>query len=193
MRRALVAMLLLSVGVASAQQEQEKPTFPTKDQIVLLLTQSERAFDTYEQTLKLEVLAGGDIAKTVPKDEEVLKSVRDLITRLKKSPDGFNGPAGFLLVGDLDDGSRNMAVCMGQAAMQSSAQAQVGNLSEATRYLHTGLACADSSVLLYTVSETAFNLYSDFLLAQDQMTKRAMSQLERCVDFLKKDEKPHKQ
>jgi hypothetical protein len=129
----------------------------------------------------------------VPKDEEVLKSVRDLITRLKKSPDGFNGPAGFLLVGDLDDGSRNMAVCMGQAAMQSSAQAQVGNLSEATRYLHTGLACADSSVLLYTVSETAFNLYSDFLLAQDQMTKRAMSQLERCVDFLKKDEKPHKQ
>jgi hypothetical protein len=152
-------------------------------------TQSERAFGTYEQVMGQETQAGGDIAKAVPKDREVLMASRDLLARLKKSPDGFNGPAGFLLVGNLDDATRNMSLCMGQAGMQSGLQGMAGDVSEGQRYLHLAQACMDASVLLYTVSETAFNMYSEFLLAQNEMTKRAMSGLERCADVLKKNQK----
>lgn len=65
----------------------------------------------------------------------------------------------------------------------------VGNTSENQRYLHLVQACLDASMLLYTVSETAFKMYSEFLLAQDAMRKRAMSTLEGCVNLLKEKKK----
>ncbi len=114
-----LALLLLSAEFASPQQQDEH-TFPTKDQIDFLLTQSDRAFEMYEQSLKQEAQMGEGWEKAVAKDREVLVNARDLIARLKKSPDGFNGPAGFLLVGGLEDADRNMSLCMGQAGMQSA-------------------------------------------------------------------------
>ena len=189
MWRWFVTMLLLCTGVANPQEQNEERRFPTKDQIQLLLTQSERAFDAYEQVVGQETQAGGKIAQAVPKDREVLMKARDLLARLKKSPDGFNTPAGFLLVGDLDDASRNMSVCMGQAALESGPIGIAGNVSEGQKYLHIAQACLDASMLLYTVSETAFNMYSEFLLAQDETTKRAMSTLGECVNALKEKQK----
>jgi hypothetical protein len=189
----LLVMLLLFTEVANAQQpkktEEEERAFPTKGQIELLLTQSERAFGIYEQAIEQETQAGGKIAEAVAKDREVLMAARDLLARLKKSPDGFNGPAGFLLVGDLDDASRNMSVCMGQAGMESGFAGMTGNTSEGQKYLHLVQTCLDASTLLYTVSETAFNMYSEFLLVQDGMTKRAMTTLEGCVNLLKENQK----
>jgi len=173
-----------------AQKEQkEEHSFPTQDQIQLLLTQSGRAFDIYELAIEQETQAGGKIAQAVAKDREVLTAARDLLARLKKAPDSFNGPAGFLLVGNLDDASRNMSVCMGQAGMESGFDGMAGNASEGQRYLHLVQTCLDASTLLYTVSETAFNMYSESLLAQDAMTKRAMSTLEGCVNLLKQNQK----
>lgn len=190
MWRWLVVMLLSCTGFANSQlQKEEEHAFPNKDQIQLLLTQSERAFDTYEQALEQETQAGGNLAKGVPKDRAVLTAARDLLARLKKSPDGFNGPAGFLLVGNLDDGSRNMSVCMGQAGMEAGFRAVAGNTSEGQSYLHLAQVCLDTSMLLYTISETAFNMYSEFLLAQDEMTKRAVSSLEKCANILKENQK----
>lgn len=55
------------------------------------------------------------------------------------------------MVGDLDDGSRNMSLCA------------VGG-AEGQRYASVARACLDASALLYTVSETAFNMYSEFHL-----------------------------
>ena len=183
-------MLLLCAGVANPQQQKEKErTFPTKDQIQLLLTQSERAFDIYEQGIEQGTQAGGKIAQAVPKDREVLTAARHLLALLKKSPDGFNGPAGFLLVGNLDDASRNMSICMGTAGLESGFQVTGGNVSEGQRNLHLAQTCMDASTLLYTVSETAFNMYSDFLQAHDEMTKSAMSNLEKCVNVLKENQK----
>jgi hypothetical protein len=189
MWRWLVVMLLMCTGVANPQQQKEERSYPSKDQIQLLLTQSERAFAVYEQGIEQENQAGGKIAQAVPKDREVLTAARDLLARLKKSPDSFNGPAGFLLVGHLDDASRNMSICMGTAGLESGFQVLEGNVSEGQRNLHLAQTCMDASTLLYTVSETAFNMYSDFLLAQDGMTKRAMSSLEKCANILKENQK----
>jgi hypothetical protein len=85
-----------------------------------------------------------------------------------------------------------MSVCMGQAGMRSAAVGMTGNVSEGQRYLHLTQSCLDASTLLYTVSETAFNMYGEYLLAEDQMTKKAMSGLNQCVDILKKNQ-PQKQ
>ena len=191
MWRWLAVMLLLCTGVANPQQkkEEEERKFPAIDQIQLLLTQSERAFGIYEQAIEQETQAGGKIAQAVPKDREVLTAARHLLALLKKSPDGFNGPAGFLLVGNLDDASRNMSICMGTAGLESGFQVTGGNVSEGQRNLHLAQTCMDASTLLYTVSETAFNMYSDFLQAHDEMTKSAMSNLEKCVNVLKENQK----
>jgi len=193
MRSCLVMMLLLSTEFASSQQQKEEHPFPTKYQIQLLLTQSERAFAVYEQTLKEEAQMGDDWKKALVNDQVVLDNARDLLARLKASPDGFNTPAGFLLVGGLQDASRNMSVCMGQAGMSSATAAMVeGNVSEGQRFLHLVQSCMDASTLLYTVSETAFNMYSEFLIAQDEMNKEAMANLEKCVGILKKNQQQKK-
>jgi hypothetical protein len=58
MRFCLVMLLLLSSEFASPQQQKEERTFLTKDRIQLLLTQSERAFEVYDQSLKQEAQMG---------------------------------------------------------------------------------------------------------------------------------------
>src|SRR5215472_14320474 len=96
----------------------DKPEFPDDSKISLLIAQSERAFETYEGAIKQEQLELGDQgAESAARDRQVLDRVRQYLPKLKANPQGFNSPVGFLLVIDLDDASRNMAVCMGQAAM----------------------------------------------------------------------------
>jgi hypothetical protein len=189
--RFCLVMILLSTQFANSQQKDEH-TFPTKDQIQLLLTQSERAFDVYEQTVKQESDVGGNLAKAVEGDLEVLSGARTILDGLKKSPEGFNGPGGFLLVGGLDDASRNMSVCMGQAGLQASTEAMSGNVSEGQRQLRLVQACMDASTLLYTVSETAYNMYTEYLFAEHEIMNKAMDGLQQCASVLKKTQ-PQKQ
>jgi hypothetical protein len=186
MRFCLVMLLLLSTEFASPQEQKDEHAFPTKDHIELLLTQSERAFEVYDQSLKQEAEMGGTWEKAAANDRAVVVNARDLIERLNKSPDGFNGPAGFLLVGGLEDASRNMTLCMGQAGMQSGGLAMLKDFAGGQKYLLLSQACMNASTLLYTVSESAFNMYGEFLLAEDGMTKKAMSSLEECTDILKR-------
>ena len=191
----LIAFLCLPMWAqdSASAPEKKEHDFPSKDRIQLLLTQSERAFDSYELAIAQEGQAGGKIAQAVAKDREVLDQARTLIAGLKKRPDLFNSPAGFLLFGSLDDASRNMSVCMGQAGMDSGFQGMGGNLQLAQERLHLAQTCLDASNLLYTVSESAFDMYGDALVAQEEMSKRAMSTLERCVNTLKENDKKRKQ
>ena len=189
MRFCLVLLpLLLFSKFASPQDKKEEHTFPIKDQIELLLTQSERAFDAYEQTVAQEAAAGGDLGTSALKDKELLVSSRELLGRLKKSPELFNSPGGFILVGDLADASRNMSVCMGQAGLLASSEA----ISEGQRHMRLVQACLDASMLLYTVSETAYSMYTDYLFAEHEMMNKAMEGLQGCTDVLKKN-RPQKQ
>jgi len=192
MRFCLVLLLLLSTEFASPQDKKEEHTFPTKDQIELLLTQSERAFDTYEETVAQEAAAGGNLATSALKDTELLVSSRELLGRLKKSPELFNSPGGFILVGNLDDASRNMSVCMGQAGLASGTEATAGNYRGSEQYLRLLKDCLDASTLLYTVSETAFNMYAEYLFAEHDMMNKATEGLQECADILKKNP-PQKQ
>jgi len=168
-----------------AETNTEKPSFPDDSQINLLLTQAERAFDTYELEIKEEQLElGKEGPESAARDRQLLDRVRQYLPKLKAKPQAFNSPAGFLLVTDLDDASRNMAVSMGQAGMDAGFLAAEGNTSEAKSKLMFAQSCQSASQLLYTVSETAVSLYENYLFANLELQQRATETIGKCNAIL---------
>jgi len=92
----VVSALLTLLTALHGQQSDDK--FPSEQQINLLITQPERAFDSYENTLQLESqIVGGP--ESAAKDREVLTAARRVLATLKANPSkAFNSPMGFLLV-----------------------------------------------------------------------------------------------
>jgi hypothetical protein len=181
----LVVTLFLLSHLSHAQSQADELEFPNHDEIQLLLKQADRAFTQYEQAINQEAQAGSDEAEAVKKDRQVLDRARETIKKLQQYPDAFNTPAGYLLVGDLDDADRNMALCMGQIGMKSTLRATAGDVAEGHRFLRISQSCLDTSTLLFTVSETAFDMYGRYLLAEDALTKRATATLQRCIEIAK--------
>ena len=102
-----VTVLIL---LASVQAQQNEDKFPSEQQIKLLLTQAERALDSYADAVQLEQQLVGGI-ESAEKERNSLKITRETLTTLKKAPvKGFASPMGFLLVTNLEDASRNMAL-----------------------------------------------------------------------------------
>lgn len=176
--------LVIVPSLSFAQVKQKHYDFPDTDQIQLLLTQADRAVTQYEQAINLEAQGSTQLEQSAKTDRESLRKIREILDPIKASPAAFNGPAGFLIVTGLDDASRNMALCMGTAGMQSSLLAQTGATSEARHILQIGQSCLDTSTLLYTVSESAVDLYSRFLLAQYQMNQQAADALAKVNEFV---------
>jgi hypothetical protein len=158
--------------------------FPTEDQISLLLTQSERASEAYERAVKTESLVlpkqGADA------DAQVATQLRQIIAKLKGAPHFFSSPYGFMLIADLDDASRNMAVCMGQGWALALSSATEAELAMAQQKMLLSQSCLDTSTLLFTVSETAVEMYSNYLLADYQLKQRAANALNRCTAVMTK-------
>jgi hypothetical protein len=167
-----------------AQTSNTDYAFPTQEQIELVLTQADRAFVQYEQAIKLEAQGGTGLEQSSKTDQESLRKARQILDPLRKSSAAFNGPPGFLIVTGLDDASRNMALCMGQAGMQASVLGEAGNFSDAHRLLQIGQSCLDTSTLLYTVSESALDLYAHYLLAENAMSQDAAKALSKCTDII---------
>jgi hypothetical protein len=189
---------LLLIGQAApepraieAEMNPDKPSFPDNSQINLLLTQTERAFETYELEIKEEQLElGKEGAESAARDRQVLNRVRQYLPKLKAKPQAFNSPAGFLLVIDLDDASRNMAVCMGQAGMDAGLLAAAGNASAGNSKLMFAQSCQGASQLLYTVSETAVSLYENYLFANWDLQQEAVETIGKCNGILNGLQKP---
>jgi hypothetical protein len=172
------------VGEPTQSSNQSPAKFPTEDQISLLLTQSERGLEAYERAVKME-------AMVLPKqgadgDAQLATKLRQTVAKLQGAPQFFNSPYGFMLIADLDDASRNMAVCMGQGwALALSSQSEA-ELAMAQQKMLLSQTCLDTSTLLFTVSETAVEMYGNYLLADYQLNQRATNALNRCTEVMKK-------
>jgi hypothetical protein len=178
--------MVVFVCITTAAQQQNKPLeFPSQRQIELLITQAERAFSTYEAAVQLEQAEFG-AAAGAGKDHEVTLAAQQLLTRLKKDSGSFNSPFGFLLILNLDDASRNMAVCMGQASNAAMGLALDHKVSDATQKMTVGQTCLNTSQLLYTVSENATAMYEDYLLANTALQNQAVETLQKCSDAMKR-------
>lgn len=184
---AALAMVFVSFCVPAVAQKDKKPDFPDESQIKLLLTQSERAFEVYENALGMEKLQlTGEAMEGIRRDKEVLDTARPLLAKLRANPQLFNGPYGFLLVTTLDDASRNMAVCMGQGGMLAAGEIANGDTSAAKSKLLLSQTCQGASNLLYTVSESAVAMYQNYLLANFQLQDKLVEISNQCAEILKK-------
>ena len=192
-----VLLLCQACTTVHCQEKTKEPNFPKTDEIQLVLSQAERAFEQYGRSLKLEaglpsITKGSD---ALEKDHQIVDLGSKLIVGLKKNPNAFHGLGGFLLLGALDDASRNAALCSGTAfADISNGLLSEKGLDRAKAYelMHVGQACQDASVQLYTISENLHALMIRELEGQEIVTGQAVDALNQCAAALNKAKKPSK-
>ena len=178
-----VGIILLSSSAFS--QEKKELKFPETSQIEMLLNQGERAFGFYGATVKQEQMELGKDEGNA-KDQAVYEISLELIKKLKREPNLFNSPWGFLLVTDLDDAAHNMAVCSSQGALAGMNLAMRSNFKDANNKLMLSNSCMETSGLLYTVSENAADLYRQYLLANAVTQNKLVEAANSCADALHK-------
>jgi hypothetical protein len=180
----LAAIFLFSLWPCSAQ---EKSSFPTDDEIHLLLTQTDRAMQQYKPLIDQEERQLGKAGtNSVAKDRQVVKAVEAAVQLLTKQPQGFNGPVGFSLFEWLDDATRNALLCSQGAMSQSTMLLIAGKTDDALQMMQLSKSCMDASTLIYTVSENAGSLYERYVKGEQDLANEGANGLEKCVEALKK-------
>src|SRR5258706_11046189 len=90
------ALALLTISFVVAANAQNEKTFPTDDEINLVLTQTERAVQQYKPLIdQEEIQMGKSATDAVAHDREVVKSLEMAVKAFKHTPRAFNGPLGF--------------------------------------------------------------------------------------------------
>jgi hypothetical protein len=188
-RCVIVAAIFLALSSTTPCQTSSKHevNFPTKTEILLIVTQSQRAVESYKPLIdQEEKLLGKEGEEAVKKDREVLALVQVSINDFSKNPEEFNGPLGFVFFEALDDASRNAALCSGNAT-----NAVIGNildkkLSDYESGMRLAQSCIDVSTLFYTISENAGALYSRYVESLQQTAQLGADTATKCADILKK-------
>jgi len=158
--RVILLMSFCGAGTICAAQQQ----FPTKDEINLLLTQTERATEIFAAFVNDEERVLGQESKpAVDKDREVLHGLRTAVKALKTQPEAFNSPLGFSIQLWLDDADRNAMLCQVTALAKMNQAIDARNTSTAGELMELTQSSQAASAMLYTVSETASSLYLRYL------------------------------
>jgi len=195
MKRTFVLItFLLAVGFVPVSHAQDKTTFPTDDEIQLLLTQADRAMQQYEPLIdQEEQQLGKRGAEAIATDRQVVKAVKLAIETFRKRPQGLNSSLGFAFFEWLDDASRNSLICSQTAMTQSAELAMAGQTDNALQLVHFSQACMDASTLIYTVSENAGSLYTRYVQSEEGLANRGVSVSQQCAEALKKLQSERKQ
>jgi hypothetical protein len=187
--RCASAFVLLAVSFASAQTNK---SFPTDDEINLVVTQTERAVQQLKPLIDQEEIRIGKSAGDVAKDRQVVEALELAVNTLKSQPQVFNSPLGFSFFQWLDDASRNALLCGSSALKEATVQIIGGNKNKADSLLHLAQSCSDVSTLIYTVSENAGALYQRYVAGTAQLADQATDAAQKCVEVLKKNGAPAK-
>ena len=190
--RCASASIVLIVSFAVAVNAQTEKTFPTDDEINLVLTQTERAIQQYKLVIdQEEIQTGKSATDAVAKDRQVVNGLETALEIAVKAfrgkPQGFNGPLGFAFFQWLDDASRNALLCGSGVSAQAALQMMAGNTGKANSLLHLAQSCNDVATLIYTVSENAGSLYLRYVEAEEQLATQGAEVAKRCVEILKKN------
>lgn len=185
--RCVSTLVLLIISFAVVANAQTEKTFPTDDEINLVLTQTERAIQEYKPLIdQEESQMGKDATDAVVHDRQVVKALEMAVKVFKAKPQGFNGPLGFAFFEWLDDADRNAVLCGSGASTQAAQQMMSGNADKASSLLHLSQSCTDVSTLIYTVSENAGSLYQRYVEAEEQLAAQGSEVAQKCADILKK-------
>jgi hypothetical protein len=186
--RVVSFLIVLMCMAAPAMLAQTQKSFPTDDEINLILTQTERAIQQYKPLIDQEqVQMGKDGAESAAKDRQNLDALETALKAFRSKPQAFNGPLGLIFFGMLDDADRNAVLCGSGASSQATVQLMDGNVTKADSLVHLAQSCADVSALIYTVSENAESLYQRYVEAEEQLANRGAEAAEKCMAILKKN------
>jgi hypothetical protein len=187
-------LIVFLLGFAPVSHAQDKTTFPTDDEIQLLLTQADRAIQQYEPLIdQEEQRLGKRGAENIATDRQVVKAIKLAIETFRKQPQGLNSSIGFAFFEWLDDASRNALMCSQTAMSQSAVLAMVGQTENALKLVHFSDACLDASTLIYTVSENAGSLYTRYVTSEEGLANTGVSVSQQCAAALKKLQAERKQ
>ena len=184
--RPLIVLLLISAS-AFAQQATEVQ-FPTTDEINLVVSQSERAFELYKNSVLMEktLESSRQDPTGLGKDEEVVEMSQKLVAGLKRNPNGFHGLGGFLLLSSLDDASRNAALCSSAGSAEiAKGLIDHADPKDAYEVMTVIQNCSDVSAHLYSVSESVHALMVRDLEAQQDLNNKAMDMVAKCTQVMK--------
>jgi hypothetical protein len=191
--RCAPALVLLTFSLAVVANAQTEKTFPTDDEINLVLTQTERAIQQYKPLIDLEeAQMGKSDTDAIAIDRKNVNSLEIAVKAFKSKPQGFNGPLGFVFFEWLDDASRNALLCASWASAQGALQMMASNKDKAASLLHLAQSCSDASALISTVSENAGSLYQRYAEAEEQLAVRGAEVAKKCMDIVKKNGVPPK-
>lgn len=195
---AVVFCLLFLTSFCIAQEQKDEPKFPTNEEIQLVLTQAERAFDQYKASVisEAELPTAKQDKSSLEKDQEVVRLSAKLLDALKKRPETFNGLGGLLLLTTLDDASRNAALCANAGTLDIAKNIlDKPDVNAANRMLAIAGKCTDVSSHLYTVSESVNALLVRNMDAQANLNEEAMKTIDECratLDSVRKKKGPSK-
>jgi hypothetical protein len=178
-----VVVIFLGHNAPCQNEKMTPPPFPTANQINLVITQAVRAVSLYENAVNQEQTEFG-VKSGVEQDRQVLKELREYLPRFEANPQLFNTPVGFLLIVTLDDASRNMALCMSQAASIAAAT-MVTDVQSAKSKLALMETCNGVNALLYTISENAVDLYQNYLVANALLQQKETKTIDQCMEIIK--------
>jgi hypothetical protein len=191
--RCAFAFLILTFSFAVVANPQTEKTFPTDDEINLVLSQTERAIQQYKPLIdQEEPQMGKSATDAVARDRQVANALEMAVKALKGKPQAFNGPVGFMFFEWLDDAGRNAVLCGSGAANLAALQMMAGSKDMAASLLHLAQNCMNASTLIYTVSENAGSLYQRYVEAEQQLAVHGAEVAEKCADILKKSGIPPK-
>jgi hypothetical protein len=194
---AVLVCFALLTSFCNAQRQSDQPFFPTKQEIRLVVTQAERAFEQYKASVTTE--ADLPTLKTdksgLENDEEVVRLSAKLLDTLKKKPEAFNGLGGLLLLTTLEGASRNAALCANTGMLDMAKNLlDKSDVNAANRMLTIAGKCTDVSSHLYTVSESVNALLVRNMDAQESLNAQVMRTIDECRATLdstrKKKRKP---
>ena len=180
----IVACLLVTFGGRPVAKAQTDKTFPTNDEVTLVITQTQRALSDYEASVAVEEKLGGKDAD-VSNDKRVIHGLTVMAKAMTEQPQKFNTAAGFEFVLLLDDASRNAALCNADAIQKGIKVTMEGNMAAAQNYLQLAQSCTAASNLLYMVAENAGALYQRYVSGEEKLAIDAVSTMNKCVEQLK--------
>lgn len=186
LRRVFILLsLIASLCVASHAQDREA-SFPTDEEIKLVLTQADRAIQEYKPLLDTEEkMLGKKGENAVAKDREVVRGIETAIKAFGKNPQAFNGYLGFSFFEWLDDADRNALLWASGAANEATVNMLAGDKGKAETELSLSQRCLAVATLFYTVSENAGALYTGFVQNEVKIAEEGAEVAQKCVEVLK--------
>jgi len=184
MGRYFTGLAVCLIMVCPVANSQTNKTFPTEEEIALVVTQTERALSDYKTSVSLAAKLA-DQADDIANDKRVIEGLTVMIKAMREHPQRFNSPVGFEFVLLLDDASRNAALCNADAIQKGMRVTLAGNSAAGQSYLQLAQACTGTSNLLYNVSENAGALYQRYVNGEESLAIDAVNTMEKCVEKLK--------